>query len=636
MGIFSPKKDVGSPFGLSPLDDLGQIYDDAEDISLNEAVSRRPSVAVQPARSFVGNVIAGSRYRRGLILAFGMLSIFLLRTGYLQIVRGATYRTLAEANRIRTHILPAERGIIADRNGVVLAKNNPSFTLVAQISELPKEAVERDALFAEVASLVNADAAEFSRLFDQSTDIAELALATDIPYETALSYAVHDDDIFGINLVLSERRSYITDGIPSLSHVLGYTGIINAEEYADLRDNGYVSYDHLGKQGLEVSHEAELRGTYGQEIVEVDATGKFLRTIAKQDPVNGERLTLSLDATLQAQIEYVLEARLKGTGSSRAAVVAMNPTNGEVLALVSWPAYDANLFAAGIDQASYSALLEDENDPLFPRATAGEYPSGSTIKPMFAAAALSEGIITPTTSFLSSGGLQIGDRFFPDWRAGGHGTTNVYHAIADSVNTFFYIIGGGYDTFQGLGIYRLMSWAATFGFGSPSGIDLPGEADGFLPSPEWKEEETGEPWYIGNTYNVSIGQGDFLVSPLQIARATSVFANQGILTTPHLVLGADLPSTQIISKEITDVIKEAMRRTVTQGSATSMQSVPVEVAGKTGTAQWSRTSPPHSWFTGFAPYDNPEITLTVIVEDGGNSSLAIPISREILTWYFSR
>lgn len=636
MSIFPSKNNTGSPFGLSPLDDLGQVYDDVEDISLNEAVSRRPSVAVQPARFFVGNVIAGSRYRRGLILAFALLSVFLLRTGYLQIIQGTTYRALAEANRIRTHILPAERGIISDRNGVVLAKNDPSFTLVAQTSELPKEAAARDALFAEVANLVNADATEFSRLFGESKDVAELALATDIPYETALAYAVHDDDIFGINLILSERRSYITDGIPSLSHVLGYTGIINAEEYADLRKEGYVSYDRLGKQGIEASHEAQLRGTYGQEIVEVDATGKFLRTIAKQDPVNGERLTLSLDATLQAQIEYVLEARLKGTGSSRAAVVAMDPTNGEVLALVSWPAYDANLFAAGIDQASYTALLEDENDPLFPRATAGEYPSGSTIKPMFAAAALSEGVITPTTSFLSSGGLQIGDRFFPDWRAGGHGTTNVYHAIADSVNTFFYIIGGGYDTFQGLGIHRLMTWAATFGFGSPSGIDLPGEADGFLPSPEWKEEETGEPWYIGNTYNVSIGQGDFLVSPLQIARATSVFANHGVLTTPHLELGTDMPTEQIVSEEITAVIKDAMRRTVTLGSATSLQSVPVEVAGKTGTAQWSRTSPPHSWFTGFAPYDNPEITLTVIVEDGGNSSLAIPISREILTWYFSR
>lgn len=591
---------------------------------------------MQPTGAFVGNVIAASRYRLGIVLALVILGIFMVRTGLLQVAEGATYRALAEANRVRTHILPAERGIIADRNGVVLAKNNPSFTLIARPSELPKEAEERNVLFAEVAGMVGAEAEAFSALYDDAGDASEVTLMVDVPYETSLAFAVHDDDIAGIDLVLGERRSYITDGIPSLSHVLGYTGIINAQEYAELRDDGYVAYDRLGKQGVEASHENVLRGTYGEETVEVNAAGKFLRTIAKQDPINGERLTLSLDATLQAQIEYVLEGRLQDTGSSRAAVVAMNPKNGEVLALVSWPAYDANLFAGGIDETSYRTLLEDENDPLFPRATAGEYPSGSTIKPMFAAAALTEGIITPNTSFLSTGGLQIGDRFFPDWQGGGHGVTNVYHAIADSVNTFFYIIGGGYDTFQGLGINKLMAWAAKFGFGSRSGLDVPGEADGFLPSPEWKEEETGEPWYIGNTYNVSIGQGDFLVTPVQIARATSVFANDGILTTPHLVLGEELPTEQVVTKEISDVIKDGMRRTVTQGSATSMQSVPTEVAGKTGTAQWSRTSPPHSWFTGFAPYDNPEITLTVIVEDGGNTSLAIPVAREILTWYFSR
>ncbi len=636
MGMFRQRPRTPSPFGLLPLDELGPVEAGVQDTALNEAVSRRPSVALQPAGAFVGNIVAGSRFRAGTIIALALLGVFVLRAGYLQVAQGATYRALAEANRVRTHILPAERGIITDRNGVVLANNTPSFTLVGRMDELPDDLVARETLFSDVAVQIGADPTQFTDAYNAAGNAAEAVLMLDVPYEAALEFAVHDDEVQGIDIVLGEQRAYITDDLPSLSHVLGYTGIISAEEYAARRDDGYVSYDRIGKQGVEASHEATLRGAYGKETIEVDAVGEYLRTIAKVDPVNGERLTLSIDATLQAQIEYVLAQRLKGTGSERAAVVAMDPRNGEVLALVSWPAYDANLFARGIDEAAYRALLEDENDPLFPRASAGEYPSGSTIKPVFAAAALTDGIITASTSFLSSGGLQIGDRFFPDWRAGGHGVTNVYHAIADSVNTFFYIIGGGFDTFQGMGIDRLMGWAATFGFGSQSGLDIPGEADGFLPTPEWKESETGEPWYIGNTYNVSIGQGDFLVTPVQIARATSVFANNGVLTTPHLVLGQEAATKQVVTDEVAQVIKDAMRRTVTQGSATSLQAVPTEVCGKTGTAQWSRTAPPPAWFAGFAPDDASAITLTVIAEGGGKSSLAIPVAKDILTWYFSR
>lgn len=635
MPWFSAENPEPSPFGAAPLDELGMLSDTSHDVMMHEAVSRRPAVFAQPMSAFVGNVVHRARYRLGLGIVFAVLGIFFLRAGYLQVVEGTAYRALAEANRVRSHILPAERGVITDRNGVVLANNTPSFTLLGRPKELPIDVVERAQLLASAAALVGGDAAAWADAFLAAKDGPEFALMQNVPYEQALLFAVHDHDMTGIDLQLGQERSYITDTIPSFSHVLGYTGLMNEEEYEEHKAEGYAAYDHIGKQGVESSHEATLRGTFGKETIEVNAQGNFLRTIAKVDPVNGARLTLSIDARLQAYAELVLAERLEGTVASRAAVVAMDPENGEILALVSWPAYDANLFVGGIDDASYQALLNDPDHPLFPRATAGEYPSGSVIKPVYAAAALTEGIITSATSFLSTGGLQIGDRFFPDWRGGGHGTSDVYHAIADSVNTFFYIIGGGYDTFQGLGIRRLMSWAAVFGFGTPSGLDVPGEADGFLPSPEWKESETGEPWYIGNTYNVSIGQGDFLVTPVQIARAISVFANEGVLTTPHLVLGASGAMSQVVTPEIAQIVKDAMRETVTNGSATSLQSVPVEVAGKTGTAQWSRTSPPHSWFSGFAPYDNPEISITVVVEDGGNASLAIPISREILEWYFA-
>lgn len=635
MWPFAVKKTTVSPFGVSPIDDLGSLDDLGHELALTEIVSRRPLAEAQPNRAFVGNTVGTARYVVARTFAIALLSVVLGRAAVMQIVDGAAYRQLADANRIRTRVLPASRGIIVDRNGTVLAKNTPAFTLVGDNAAIPEDEAERGVLFARVAELVGGDAAAFALAYADAEGDAAFPLMLDVPYERALAFATVDDAVDGVDIVLGEERAYRTDTIASLSHVLGYTGVVNSEEYAAHQDEGYARYDRMGKQGIEAEYEAYLRGTFGRELTEVDAEGKSPTLLAKQDAVNGQRLTLSLDVRLQEHIEDVIEGRLQGTESSKAAVVAMDPRNGEILALVSWPAYDANLFAQGIGQDAYDALIADEDHPLFPRAVAGEYPSGSTIKPVYAAAALSEGIITPSTTFLSTGGLQIGDRFFPDWRAGGHGSTNVYHAIADSVNTFFYYIGGGYDTFQGLGVDKLMTWAAAFGFGAQSGMDLPSEADGFLPSKTWKEQEKGEQWYIGDTYNVSIGQGDFLVSPVQVTRATAVFANGGQLVTPHLALSAETLVESVVDSAVAEIVRQAMRRTVTSGSATSLQSVPVEVAGKTGTAQWSRTAPPHSWFTGFAPYDNPSMTLTVIVEDGGNSSLAIPIAREVLMWYFA-
>lgn len=638
MSWFSPRR---NPFGLTEHDELGALPSADADAEVMEAVSRRGTQQVR-AGSVVGNGIRTSRYRTAavlLTLAFGLL---LSRALWLQVVNGETYRALADANRTRSIILPAERGVIVDRNGIALATNIPSFVLVgaktlyldALPGELPTDAAEREDVFARAAALVGADAVDIAARYDEAAQ-GETFIAVDaVSYEDALAFVVHDDELRGIDLVLSPQRSYMTTDIPTLSHVLGYTGIVNETEYESLRGKGYMRYDHVGKQGIEAQYEAQLRGAFGKEVVEVDARGRYLRTISKQDPVNGERLVLSIDAQLQEYIELVVEAKLAGQTATRAAVVAMDPATGEILALTSWPAYDANLFAQGIDQASYDALLNDDDHPLFPRATAGEYPSGSVMKPVYAAAALTEGIVTPQTSFVSTGGLQVGNRFFPDWRAGGHGVTNIYHAIADSVNTYFYIIGGGYDTFQGLGIDRLMSWASTFGFGAKSGLDVPGEGEGFLPSKAWKESEKGEPWYIGDTYNVAIGQGDFLATPVQVARATAVFANGGNLVTPHLEKDAAVTSTTVVTPDVTAIVKDAMRQTVTNGSATSLQSVPVAIAGKTGTAQWSHSAPPHSWFTGFGPFDDPSLVITVLVEDGGDQALAIPIAREILTWYF--
>ena len=514
----------------------------------------------------------------------------------------------------------------------------PSDSLKETKDTAAREQIIREAVAGPVQAIaaeLDVSSTELTKKLATAEPDEQLLLAEGISYDNALAFYSRSSEYPGFIVEFAEKRQYYTSAIPTLSHILGYSGPVNKEEYKTLEAKGYRRFDSVGKQGLELWYEDVLRGQFGEEVVEVNAQGRALRVVSRREAVDGEDLTLALDARLQAYIEVVLEDRLKDTPTERAAVIVMNPQNGEILALVSAPGFDANLFANGISTEDYSALLNDENAPLFPRAHAGEYPAGSTIKPVFAAAGLANGTITTQTTFQSTGGVMLGNRFFPDWRPGGHGLTNVYHAIADSVNTFFYMIGGGNEAFPGMGLEKLMTAALTFGYGQKTGVDLPGEADGFLPSKKWKEEAKGEPWYIGDTYNVSIGQGDFLVTPLQVARATAVFANGGNLVTPHFVLGDGQPTQDILDDEIVDIVRDGMRQTITAGSARMLQAVPVAVAGKTGTAQWSSTKDPHSWFTGFAPFEDPEIVITVLVEQGGEETSALPITHDILQWYFA-
>jgi penicillin-binding protein 2 len=291
--------------------------------------------------------------------------------------------------------------------------------------------------------------------------------------------------------------------------------------------------------------------------------------------------------------------------------------------------------------------LENPDQPLFNRAISGEYPSGSTIKPVVAAAALQEGLITAGTSFVSSGGIRINEWFFPDWKAGGHGITDVRKAIAQSVNTFFYIIGGGYGDFTGLGPKKLKEYMEKFGLNNKTGIDLPGERVGFVPDPEWKWATKNEQWYIGDTYHVSIGQGDLLVTPLQVANYIAAVANGGTLYRPHLAKKIVDPAVQkdsdilpeVLDSNFVDpkniqIVREGMRQTVVSGSARSLSNLPIAVAGKTGTAQWGTDKANHAWFTSFAPYENPEISVTILIEEGiEGSTVAVPIARDFYQWW---
>lgn len=580
------------------------------------------------------------RFRRRLgIFACAIVFLFIsIRLAELQVIEGDALRLVADQNRLQSIVDVAHRGRLYDRNGVVLAQNDPDYRFLAYTKVLPSG---EEALKAFLAPLIISCSLSSDDLMARVQEArakkeTEFILAENLSSPCALMYLSEAELPSGVRIEVNERRSYITNRIPSLSHVLGYTSGLSEEEYREREGLGYRPFDTVGKQGIERLFEGRLRGNNGETLVEVDAQGGILRTLLRQDPLQGEDLTLSLDSSLHAQIEQVLAQKLEGAPVQRASVVVMNPHTGEVLALVSYPSFDANFFVRGISQEMYSALVSDPNAPLFNRTIGSSYPAGSTIKILYAAGALTDGIITPQTTFMSVGGLWLGNRFFPDWRGGGHGLTDVYHAIADSVNTFFYAVGGGTGDFEGMGIERLMEWAQMFGLGTKTGIGLSGESEGFLPSKAWKEETKGEPWYIGDTYNVSIGQGDVLVNPLQIARVTSAIANGGDLVTPVLLKDAQGERTNIVAPDVVAIVQQGMRDTVLSGTARSFQSLPVTSAGKTGTAQWSSVYADHSWFTGFAPYENPEVVITVMVEQGGEFSLASPIARDILAWYFSQ
>ena len=383
--------------------------------------------------------------------------------------------------------------------------------------------------------------------------------------------------------------------------------------------------------------------------VEVDALGREKQVVSEDVPIDGYNIVLTLDQKLQKVAERALSETMKKMGKKRGAVIISDPRTGGIRALVSLPAYKNNDFARGISSQAYSELLSDPSRPLFNRALYGEYPSGSTIKPLVAAAALQEGVVTPSTTVRSTGGLRIGEWYFPDWKSGGHGTTNLAKALAQSVNTYFYMVGGGYGEFKGLGVEKLVSYFQKFGLGTLTGIDLFGERDGFVPTQKWKEEVKNEPWYVGDTYHIAIGQGDIVVTPLQVNAFTQYFANGGVNYRPHFFESfldesgerGDVRKPEVMKEKIVDTrhveaVREGLREAVVSGSARRLSTLPVASAGKTGTAQWHSWKSPHAWFTGWAPYENPELVITVLVEEGEEGSrAATPVAYDILKWYFS-
>lgn len=569
----------------------------------------------------------------------------------LQVVEGEKYAVLSEGNRIRSRAVLAPRGVVYDRYGRALTNNEPQLSLALIPFDVPRDAVERAGLFAKVSERLDISPGELESVWQQvpqwrKQSVDPYPLSVDINVENGLSLKLATEAWPGITVITQARRTYnYNSEVSSLSHVVGYVGPVTEKELKSPEKN-YASEDSVGKTGIEYQYESLLKGKNGERNIEVNALGVEQKLYSELAPEAGRNLWLTIDLDLQKAMEQHLREGIERVGISRGSAVALDPQTGAVLGLVSWPAYDANSFTGPSDGPSYSELLQNEDQPLFNRVVQGRYPSGSTIKPVIAAAALEENIIREDTIFMSSGGIEVGRWYFPDWKAGGHGWTDVRKAIADSVNTFFYIIGGGYEQYAGLGIYKIEEYARKFGLAQPTGIDLPGEAAGLIPKPEWKEEVKNEPWYIGDTYHASIGQGDVLVTPLQVAQFTSVFANGGTLYQPHLVLESEIMhngerrrvspvvhNDRIVSSKTVEVVREGMRQAVTDGSAIRLSRLPMSSAGKTGTAELGGDKKPHAWFTGFAPFDNPQIVITVLLEEAETSNNAMPVVYDILSWW---
>lgn len=587
----------------------------------------------------------------GVLLFF--LFFLMSRVVWLQIVKGEHYYSIAEGNRIRVERVEAKRGIIYDQNYNSLVRNVPNFLLYFLPADLP-EGEDLDIVLRKIEKILGPESLQdarksLSEIKPRSLDSFQpVFVADNIEYEKAMALYLESESWGGVILSSKTRREYDLHDSLSLSHILGYTGKVNKTEL-EIKPE-YSPIDYIGKMGLEYFWESDLRGNYGKKQIEVDALGKEKKIINQTEQEDGYNLVLSLDVAMQREVENILKRQLLAVSSKRAVVIVSDPSNGGILAMVSLPTFDNNDFALGINTEKYSQIINDQDLPLFNRAISGEYPPGSTFKLVMSAAALEDKIINENTSINSTGGINVGQWFFPDWKAGGHGITNARKAIAESVNTFFYYVGGGYGEFRGLGIEKIVNYAKLFNLGEQTGVDLPGEKRGFLPSKEWKEETKDELWYIGDTYHLSIGQGDLLVTPLQVSAYTSFFANGGKLYQPHLVKEIlsgndelvrkieDSPIREgFIEEKNVEIVRQGMRQAVTSGSARSLADLPVKVAGKTGTAQWSSKKPPHAWFTGFAPYSDPEIVVTVLVEEGiEGSGISTRIAKDIFYWYFTR
>jgi penicillin-binding protein 2 len=606
-----------------------------------------------------------------IVLVFVVLSAQLFR---LQVLNEGYYRLQAEGNRLRLETIKPARGLIYDRNGRLLAANVAAPYVVVVPAELP---VGREGeVYAALQTLLHVPAFEIEQAVTAARRRNDLytpiVVRREVDLETAKIVRERLADLPGVDVRYEAVRWYPTG--PLTSHLIGYVGPIEPDELKVLRERGvqaderrrYSLDDTIGKAGVELTYERYLRGLPGRRQVEVDAAGRALRVLGEEPARNGANLVLTIDSDLQQIVSEILQESVRDLASKKAVAIVMDVRTGELLADVSLPTYDNNIFSGELDEAQYEALLRTPDKPLLDHAIAERFAPGSTFKIVTGLAALQEGVATPNTTITSNGSLLVPRDYdptlfdsFPDWRAG-LGKLNFYRGIAMSSDIYFYCLAGGHcpELPQGLNNDRLARYARDFGFGQLTGIDLPGETDGLVGDAEWLRKVTGgaQPWYLGDTYFMGIGQGYIEATPLQVVRMTAAVANGGLLLRPKVVReirdadGAVIvpPKTEVvrrvgISEENLAVMREAMRQAVADGTAAQAQVPGVPVAGKTGTAEFGRRLgegsiygryQEHGWFTGFAPFDNPEIAVVVFHEQGGGALTAAPTASRIIKAYF--
>jgi penicillin-binding protein 2 len=595
----------------------------------------------------------GALFRRRALAGFALivvsLSLLLVRFAYLQVVRHDEFVTRSQNNRVKPRAIPPARGLIYDRNGVLLADNVPAFRLEV----VPEQVQDMPALLARLGRVVPLDHDDldaFAKQLKQNRRFESVPLKMHLTEDEIDRFAVNRWRFPGVDVV-----PYLTRRYPlgeAFAHVVGYVGRIDADDVDRLDPARYKGTSHVGRSGVERSYENTLHGQPGYELVEVNADGRTQRVLETHPPTPGSNLYLSIDARLQKAAEAAFEGR-------PGAAVAIDPRNGQVLAMVSVPTFDPNLFVNGISQVDYNALTHNPDKPLYNRALRGVYPPGSTVKPLVGLAGLETGFRKPQDTVFSTGVFYIPgqSRGYRDDVRGGSGRVNLMQAIEQSVNTYFYKLA------LDMGIDRLSSYMAKFSFGRPTGVDLIGEASGVLPSREWKAAHSREPWYPGETVIAGIGQGYWAVTPLQLAHAIATFAGHGIPYEPRVVMavqqGMDAPRkllpnppsgpSLIANPADWGAVNQGMQMVIygAKGTGRSLAAgFPYLMAGKSGTAErFSRTTSAYdtnrstaylasrhrAWFVAYAPADNPQIAVAVLLESGAwGASASGPIVRKIL------
>lgn len=590
------------------------------------------------------------RQKLKIIIAFILiaLSILLVRLWYLQGVRGDEFKQRSEDNSIRFRKIAPLRGLIMDRNRRVVVDNRPSFDVLY----MPSKGRDYERIIGKLKAIYESRSLEFSSdqpLPKHMKPYLPIRLEKNVSMEKIALVETNALDLPGIYIDVSPIRLYL-DG-ETIGPIVGYTGEVSKAEL-EKENEEYTSGDISGKHGVEKYLDSYIRGRRGAELVEVNASGKEIKNLGRIDPVSGYNIVLNIDADLQKSAWEAFEGRA-------GAAVVLDPRDGAVLAMVSSPSFDPNLFNSGVSSEQWSKIINNSLNPLSNRAVSGQYPPGSTYKLIVAAAALEEGIVTPGTGFFCNGAYAFGKRQFRCWLKSGHGTVSLHRAIVESCDVYFYNVG------RQLGVDKIAHYAKLFGLGGATGIDLPNEKSGLIPTKKWKLERLKQHWQAGETISISIGQGFDLVTPLQLASAYSALANGGILWKPRLVKSIETIDGKVhkeflpekrgelsLKKGTIDTLRRALWGVVNEpGGTCRVAARPnTDVCGKTGTAQvvsmpqkdgdrrgrrMGALQRDHALFVCFAPLAKPEIAIAVIAENAGHGgSVAGPIARKILDAYF--